>query len=58
MYNYGCIIEGERDMKAIYKKTMKAIAWIVAGLVLLVFALLFLFGMIFFTGVWYKETFM
>lgn len=45
-------------MKALYKKSMKAVAWIGIGLVLLGFVLLFLFGIIFFTGVWYKETFM
>ncbi|WP_156337100.1 hypothetical protein [Paenibacillus dakarensis] len=45
-------------MKAIYKKTIKALAWGVIHLTLLIFVLVFLFGLIFFAGVWYKENFM
>lgn len=45
-------------MKVIFMKSIKAAAWFMLGLILLIFALLFLFQIIFFAGVWYKETFM
>lgn len=45
-------------MRITFKKSMRAVALILVGLVILLFALLFLFEIIFIAGVWYKENFM